>query len=59
MRFLRDVQKPCRRASYYRSPDRGTRRGMFSGTFESKRKVYLGSLFGPRVKGHRGPVIKA
>jgi len=33
--------------SYYRGPDCGTWRGMFAGTFESKRKVYLGSLIGP------------
>jgi len=39
LRFLRDMQMPCRRASLFlQGPCWGTWRGLFAGTFERKEK---------------------
>ena len=51
MRFLRDVQKPCRQASLITGALIGEPGGVcLPGLLRVKKKVYLGSLIGPR--GH-------
>ena len=51
LRFLRDMQMPCRRASLPIGALLGNLEGVrLPGLFEREEKVYLGSLLGPR--GH-------